>query len=136
MSAETVNVLVVEDEPLLMMSLEEALEEGGFTVVRASNGEEAVRLLERDPDDVRAVLTDVNLGKGGLTGWDVARRARELKPNCPMVYVTANPAAEWTAYGVPGSLLVAKPFVPAQLVTAVSQLLTKGSGLPDPATTP
>jgi CheY-like chemotaxis protein len=133
---EVVNVLVVEDEPLLMMSLEEALQEGGFTVLQAGNGEEAVRLLERGIDDLRAVVTDVNLGNESLTGWDVARRARELKPNCPVLYVTANPAAEWTAYGVPGSLLVAKPFVPAQIVTAVSQLLTSGSGLPNPATAP
>jgi CheY-like chemotaxis protein len=131
-----VNVLVVEDEPLVMMSLEEALEEGGFTVVQAANGEEAIRLLERSPGDFRAVLTDVNLGRDSLTGWDVARRARELKPHCPVVYVTANPATEWTAYGVPGSLLVAKPFVPAQLITAVSQLLTAGNGVPGPAAAP
>jgi len=134
--ADKVNVLVVEDEPLVMMSLEEALQEGGFTVLQAGNGEDAVGLLERGINDVSALVTDVNLGKDSLTGWDVARRARELKPNCPVVYVTANPEAEWTAHGVPGSLLLAKPFVPAQLITAVSQLLTASTIAPGPAATP
>lgn len=65
----------------------------------ASNGNDATAALENEP--VRAVVTDVDL-KGELTGWDVARRARELHPGIPAVYMTGANADEWTAKGVPG----------------------------------
>jgi hypothetical protein len=52
--------------------------------------------------------------------------ARQLNPEIPIVYTTAGRAHEWPSSGVPSSLLVQKPFAPAQLVTAVSQLLNKG----------
>jgi CheY-like chemotaxis protein len=71
---------------------------------------------------VRAVVTDVDLNRE-ITGWDIARRARELYPDIPIVYMTGANADEWTAMGVPESVLIAKPFVPAQMVTAVSHLL-------------
>jgi hypothetical protein len=40
-----------------------------------------------------------------------------------VVYVTGAAAAEWSSKGVPNSLIIQKPFAPAQVVTAVSQLL-------------
>jgi hypothetical protein len=44
-----------------------------------------------------------------------------------VVYITGDSAHEWTVHGVPNSVLVTKPFAAAQVVTAVSQLLTAGS---------
>ena len=41
----------------------------------------------------------------------------------PIVYMTGTHSEEWTSKGVPNSVLLAKPFAPAQLVTAISQLL-------------
>jgi CheY-like chemotaxis protein len=74
----------------------------------------------------RALVTDINL-KGRMTGWDVARKARELYPEFPIVYMTGGAAEDWGSQGVPNSILLVKPFAPAQLVTAVSQLLNSGS---------
>ena len=119
-AAVTVLVLVVDDETLIQQLVADPLEEAGFEVLLASNGKDATAALENEP--VRAVITDVDL-KGELTGWDVAMRARELHPGIPVVYMTGANADEWTAHGVPESLLIAKPFVPAQMVTAVTQLL-------------
>ena len=116
----TVLVLVVDDEALIQELVAIPLEEAGFKVVVASDASQATTTLENE--SVRAVVTDIDL-KGSLTGWDVARRARELHPDIPVVYMTGANAAEWTSMGVPDSLLIAKPFVPAQMVTAVSQLL-------------
>ena len=45
----------------------------------------------------------------------------------PVVYMTGAAADEWASQGVPNSILLQKPFAPAQLVTAVSQLLNTGS---------
>src|SRR5436305_6298647 len=119
-------VLVVDDEHLVRELIGPALEDAGFAVVFASNGGEALRKLEQGTDLIRAVVTDVDLGDK-LTGWDVAKRARQLRPEMAMVYVTGGNADEWPARGVPESLLIAKPFAPAQIVTAVSQLLNAAS---------
>jgi DNA-binding response OmpR family regulator len=63
--------------------------------------------------------------RGELTGWDVARRAREIFPNMPVVYMTGAAADQWPSHGVPNSVLLQKPFAPAQVVTAISQLLNQ-----------
>ena len=70
--------------------------------------------------------TDVNLAPKKLTGWDVARRARELTGDIPIVYMSGASGHEWTSHGVPNSVLIAKPFAIGQIVTAVSQLLNAG----------
>lgn len=74
----------------------------------------------------KALITDVNL-KGRLSGWEVARRMREKDPAFPVIYMTGASAGEWASHGVPNSILLEKPFAPAQLLTAVSNLLNVGS---------
>lgn len=116
-------VLVVEDEQLVQAVVEDCLSEGGFEPVMTSNGEKAIELLDAAEGKYRALVTDINLGPGELDGWDVARHAREIDPNFPVVYMSGIEADEWASNGVPNSIMLAKPFAPAQLVTAVSQLL-------------
>lgn len=119
-------ILVVEDDRAIQSIVEEALEDGGFEPAVASSGEEAVTLLEGNEGKYRALVTDVNLGRGKLDGWKIAERAREIDPEFPIVYMTGDSADEWASKGVPNSILLTKPFAPAQLVTAVSQLLNAG----------
>lgn len=119
-------VLVVEDEALIRMELETILQETGFESKAASTGRGAIDILE-NTQNIRAIVTDVNLGSS-VNGWEVARRARELIPELPVVYATSVSAAEWSANGVPGSILVIKPYVSAQIVTAVTQLLNASGG--------
>lgn len=129
-------VLVVEDEALIQLEIESALHEGGFATESATTGKGAIAKLEAT-SDFRALVTDVNLGNA-ITGWDVARRARELVPDLPVVYVTSVSSVEWSANGVPNSILIGKPFVAAQIITAISQLLNASaqvtaSGMNPPA---
>jgi hypothetical protein len=49
--------------------------------------------------------------------------ARKTNPDFPVVYMSAKYAEDWVSKGVPNSIMLAKPFALAQLVTAVSQLL-------------
>lgn len=119
-------VLAVEDEVLLQDFIRDALQDGGFELVAAQSGEEALRLLNSDVTKYSALVTDVNLVRGGANGWEVARQARERDSAIPIVYVTAAAADEWSVHGVPGSILLQKPFAPAQLVTAVAQLINIG----------
>ena len=117
-------VLVIEDDRLVQGMIEEALEEGGFKTEATSSGEEAVTLLQAQHERYRALITDINLS-GRLDGWEVAKRARELVPEIPVIYMTGAAADQWPSHGVPNSLLLNKPFAPAQIVTAVAQLLNR-----------
>ena len=119
----SVLIFVVEDDALVQESIQHALEDGGYAVTTASSGEEAISMLEANGADFRALMTDVNLGAGKLTGWDVAQRARELKPELPVIYMTGDNGHQWASQGVPNSVLLNKPFALAQAVAAVSNLL-------------
>ena len=116
-------ILVVEDDQLIQSFVEETLTDGGFEIVIASSGENAVELLDASERKFRALVTDINLGRDKIDGWDVARHAREIDPDFPVVYMSGQDAGDWASKGVPNSVMLAKPFAPAQLVTAVSQLL-------------
>ena len=115
-------ILVVEDEYALQGVVEDALTEGGFDTDILSSGEEALTLFKGRLKEYRALVTDVNL-KGHLSGWEVAKQVREMNPTCPIIYMTGAAAGQWASHGVPNSILLEKPFAPAQLVTALSNLL-------------
>ena len=110
---------------LVQHVLEIALRDAGFAVTVAFNGEEARKLFDSQPTHFRALVTDVNLG-AGLNGWDLARHAREIASELPVIYTTATPD-EWSAQGVPNSIVIAKPYAAVQVITAVSQLINASS---------
>jgi CheY-like chemotaxis protein len=131
MGQQPLVVFVVEDEVLIQDVLVHPLEEAGYQVLVASSGGEAIKVLESDQAaGIRALVTDVNLGPSSPSGWDVARKAREVHPEIPVVYVTGDSAHEWPSHGVPNSLLITKPYAPAQIVTAVSQLINAATSTP------
>ena len=119
-------ILVVEDEGPIQSLVEDALADVGFEPAIAASGEEAVTLLNGNKGKYRALVTDIQL-RGVMEGWEVAKKAREIDPEFPIVYITGGNAADWPSHGVPNSILLTKPFAPAQLVTAVAQLLNAGS---------
>jgi len=116
-------VLLVEDQVLLADALEADLALAGFIVTMAYDGIEALENLEFAPARYDAIVTDIRLGKGSPNGWDVARRARELIPHVPVVYITGDSTREWILEGVPHSIMIAKPFEAAQVILAISTLI-------------
>jgi DNA-binding response OmpR family regulator len=129
---ELLSILVIEDDQMIQSLVEDALSDGGFEPAIAASGEEAVTLLKGDKTKYRALVTDINL-RGKMDGWEVAKQAREINPEFPVIYMTGAAADQWASHGVPNSILLTKPFAPAQLVTAVSQLLNAGSPPTAPA---
>jgi DNA-binding response OmpR family regulator len=117
-------ILVVEDEYPLQGVIEDALIEGGFETDILSSGEEALALFKGGIKNYRALVTDV---KGRISGWEFARQVWEIDPEFPVVFITGAARDEWASQGVPNSILLQKPFAPAQLVTAISQLLNAGT---------
>lgn len=117
-------ILVVEDEALIQLDVVAILEEAGFATIAVPDGDPAIAALESADslEIIRAVITDIDL-HSTLTGWDIARRARELNPTVPVIYMSGAKVGDWSAQGVPNSVMIAKPFASAQIVTALSQLL-------------
>ena len=120
-------ILVVEDDHLIQSVVEEALKDGGFEIDIASSAKQATEKLDVAGGKYRALVTDINLGPDNVDGWEIARHAREIDPAFPVVYMSGDSAEDWASKGVPNSIMLSKPFAPAQLVTAVSQLLNGGT---------
>lgn len=124
-------VLVVEDEPLVRQTIAEALEDGGYSVVEAETGAVALETIAQ-AGQLRGLVTDIRMGSGP-SGWDVAHCAREKFPLLPVVYVSGDSVAEWSANGVPLSTVLQKPFANAELVTALANLMVaQQSGVTPP----
>jgi DNA-binding response OmpR family regulator len=119
-------ILVLEDDVLLQPIVEETLSDGGFGAEIVASGEEAMSLLNKNKGKYRALVTDIKV-RGKMDGWEVAQHAREIEAEFPVVYMSGDSAADWTSKGVPNSIMLAKPFAPAQLIIAVSNLLNRGT---------
>lgn len=116
-------LLLVEDDELVSVVAEDMLETGGYAVVLARCGNDALAKLNDRSARFAGLITDVDLG-AEPDGWEVARHAREIRPDIPVVYTTGHGGADWPVYGVPNSVLMQKPYAPAQLLTAISTLIT------------
>jgi|SRR5437868_705083 len=127
--SSSVLILFVDDEALIIEAAQQWLEDAGYTVRPALSAEAAMTALESSAHQISGLIVDVNL-RSDTTGWEVARRARELRPNLPVVYTSGYAAGDWSARGVPDSLLVPKPYAPAQIVTAISTLINRASSRP------
>lgn len=128
--APMVLVLLVEDDPLLLMPIEDTLADAGFEPVVATNGATAISELDKDAQRFKALVTDIRLG-GGPDGWEVARHARHLVPSIPVVYCSGDSSAAWAENGVPNSVMLEKPFAMAQLTTALATLINQTSSTPE-----
>jgi DNA-binding NtrC family response regulator len=79
------SILLVEDEELLRESMAELLEEDGYEVVQAANGQAGHDLLLERPFDL--VISDIRMPE--MDGAELLRRARRIAPHTPVIIVTA-----------------------------------------------
>lgn len=121
-----IRLLLAEDEPLTSLATRAALEAGGFSVVVATTGAEAVAILEKSIGELAGVITNVHLGEGP-SGCDIATRARQLNHRIAIVYASAHSRRGWAAHRVPNSVVIRKPYAKAQVVTAIAMLLMKSA---------
>lgn len=116
-------VLLVEDNAALRETSSAILAAAGFEVRQADCVREARSWLQtgRMPD---ALLTDINLGEGP-DGFDLAREARALNPDLPVVYMSALCAGRFAAEGVSSARFVGKPFTARDMLIALTQVLAE-----------
>jgi DNA-binding NtrC family response regulator len=102
-------VIVVEDEALLRILVEMTLLATDYDFEVLSDVDSALEALDSEAKDSDVLLTNVNLGDPELTGFDLARRARQLNPNIFVIYISGAERAQFEKEKVPGSVFLDKP---------------------------
>jgi CheY-like chemotaxis protein len=118
--AQRSRVLLVEDEFLLADMVAKVLGEYGFEVFTVANAQDALRHLTGGaPCDI--LLTDIKLA-GSVGGTVLARLARELRPNLPVVYASGSYRTIEELDAVSGAIFVPKPYNPDALCDVLSEM--------------
>ena len=115
-------LLLIEDEPLVALAMQDALEHAGYNVIMADDGYSGAAAVESSIGEVAGLITDIRLGSGP-DGWLLARQARERRPELPVLYVTGDSAREWSVRGVAGSAVLQKPFQPERMLAELQGML-------------
>jgi two-component system, cell cycle sensor histidine kinase and response regulator CckA len=111
-------VLVADDDPTVRRLTERMLRRLGYQVVGASDGEQALRAFEKEPDAFDFVVLDVLMP--GLKGPEALARMRALRPGLHALLVTGY-AGDAAGLSGPGELrTLHKPFTPLQLAAAIA----------------
>jgi len=110
MQPNPMKILVAEDDPFVRGMAVAQLEDAGFEVVEATDGEHALKLLQAGTV-IDLLLTDVRMP--GANGWKVAKAYRDRFPDLPVVYVTGY--AEQVE-PVSGGIIIQKPYKMSQVI--------------------
>lgn len=111
-------ILVVDDEPDVRLLARVVLTRAGHEVVECHDGTTALERLDELPRP-DAVVLDIRMP--GLSGWDVIDRLPDDAP--PVLVVTADAGALTRGH----SMLLAKPYRPAELLAAIDTVLAAGT---------
>ena len=115
-------VLVVEDDDQVRDYAVEVLKEAGYAVLTARDAEEALDLLDHD-GAIEVLFTDIVM-PGGVDGFELARRAREIHPRLAVVYTTGfSEVVDRMAPARAVDRLLRKPYTPEELETEVDRAI-------------
>ena len=112
-------VLVVEDEPLILMLAIEMIRDAGFEPLWASNADEAIRILE-SPGDIRIVFTEINM-PGSMDGIRLAQAVRGRWPPIKIIVMSGFSGGDLKLLPE-GSQFIPKPYDADQISDALRSL--------------
>lgn len=121
----TETILLTEDERDVREVAREFLESGGYTVIEARDGMEALGLVEKHEGAIDLLITDMVMPR--MTGQELAARLKEQRPKLRMLYMSgySERAAADSLRAEPGVRLLAKPFSRSALLRTVHDLLKR-----------
>ncbi|WP_348649017.1 response regulator [Rhizobium sp. P38BS-XIX] len=114
-------MLVVEDEPLLRLSMVTELELEGFTVFEAGNAAEAIEIIEANPE-IRLLFTDVDM-PGTMDGLLLAAFVRDRWPPIKIIVTSGHRLPEDCELPE-GSPFMSKPYVVSEVISTIRILVT------------
>jgi signal transduction histidine kinase len=117
-------VLVVEDEASVRGLVGQVLRGKGYTVLEASQGEEALAIVESHPGPIHMMLTDVVMPV--MSGRQLADRVAQIRPGMRTLFASGYPDGAITRHGVltEGTAFLQKPFTPDRLERKVREVLS------------
>jgi DNA-binding response OmpR family regulator len=115
-------VLIVEDEFLIRMMLAETLSDEGFAVLEAGSADEAIPLLQNQPD-IALMITDLTL-PGSMDGVALGQWTRQRRTDLPIIYVTGRPDSIPRAGLTARDAVVAKPYLPSEIAAAAKLMIS------------
>lgn len=120
-------ILVVEDDPNVRDLVEQALQNAGYEVQTASEGESAIHIAASADPGFDLLLTDVVMK--GLNGRELADRIRERSPHLPVIFMSGHTDDSVLRRGVLNDELtfLQKPFTSSQLLQRIHQVFTEQS---------
>lgn len=113
-------ILVVEDEPAVRGLFTEALRREGYHVLEAPNGADALQVFDAAGGAIDVLVTDLRMPYVG--GGELASRLKARRPGLRMLFVSGY--ASDVELG-PNTALLQKPFVRADLLHAIRELLSR-----------
>lgn len=119
-------VLIVDDNPDILLLLETNLRRAGFGIVKASDGEMALRAIEEEPPDV--VLLDLMMPV--LDGWGVMERLAG-RPSAPPVIIISAATSQSNvdrAYAMGAVGYITKPFILTEMIDRLREVLMATAG--------
>lgn len=111
-------ILVVDDDPTILAAVSEALDFEGFPVVTATNGAEALAVLDHKP---RPALILLDMRMPVLDGWGFMRALQDRGLRLAVVVMTAAADARRWGHDVGAQAVLAKPFDLDELIAAVQR---------------
>jgi DNA-binding response OmpR family regulator len=117
------HILVVDDDKNIRMFFGAVLEEAGYTVSSACNGEEALEIMEREHVDL--VVLDVMMPK--MDGYEFTRTLREANNNLPILMVSAKqlPADKHMGFAAGTDDYITKPIDDEEMLFRIKALLRR-----------
>ena len=124
---DTLKILVVDDEARMRKLVKDFLSVKGFTVLEASNGEEAVDLFF-EQKDITLIILDVMMPK--MDGWETCRTIRKYS-QVPIIMLTARSEErdELQGFNLGVDEYISKPFSPKILVARVEAILRRSNAV-------
>lgn len=119
-------VLVVDDDPAVLRVARRVLSRGGYRVLGANSGAEAVEIAKGHEGEIHLLLTDVAMP--GMGGTEVSRAVSERFPDTRVLFMSGQIEAETILDGVPAARVnfIPKPFTVEGLRARVREVLDQG----------
>ncbi|WP_431852924.1 response regulator [Allosphingosinicella sp.] len=119
------NVLLVDDHEGVRTTTAALLADLGHSVIEASDGPEVLELLKASPERCDLLITDYAMPR--VSGAEVIRQAREIRPGLPAIIITGYADAQSIARRPDDVLVLSKPFTPDQVDSAVRTALAESA---------